>query len=174
MKRLILSLAFSALALCAQDNVLSNEARAAWNRTKGNILGAAEKMPADAYSFKPTPESMSFQDLVTHTADAGMESCSMFNGEAKKLGAAQKTTKAEIVEALKAAMAECDTAYGALTDAKASEMFESRRGPMSRMGALYQNTIHLEHEYAQMAVHIRLKGLVPPSSERRPGMGKKK
>ena len=82
LKRLVVSLALSALSLCAQDNPLSNEARMSWNRTKGNLLGAAEKMPADAYSFKPTPESMSFQDLVTHTADSGMGACSMFNGEA--------------------------------------------------------------------------------------------
>ena len=73
------------------------------------------------------------------------------------------------MEALKAGLAECDTAYGALTDAKASEMIEGRGGQRSRLGTLYGNTIHMEHEYAQMAVHLRLKAVVPPSSEGRMG-----
>ncbi|MDX1983438.1 MAG: DinB family protein, partial [Bryobacteraceae bacterium] len=166
--------ALSTLALLAQDNPLSTEAQQSWARTKGNIIAAAEKMPEDAYGFKPAPESQSFQVLVAHTADSAMGACSAFNGARKQAGAASKTSKAEVVDALKSAMAECDTAYGSLTDAKASEMIEGRRGRTSRLGALYGNTIHLEHEYAQMAVHFRLKGLVPPSSEGRGGMGKKK
>jgi hypothetical protein len=46
-------------------------------------------------------------------------------------------------------------------------MIEGRRGSRSRLGTLWGNTVHIEHEYAQMAVHLRLKGIVPPSSERR-------
>lgn len=153
--------------LIAQDNPLSNEARQAWARTKGNVLGAAEKMPDDGYSFKPTPESQSFRDLVAHTADSAMGACSSYNGERKQAGAASKTTKADLTSALSAAMDECDKAYESLTDDKATDMIEGRGGKRTRLGSLYGNTIHIEHEYAQMAVHLRLKGLVPPSTERR-------
>ena len=48
-------------------------------------------------------------------------------------------------------------------------IFEARGGQRSRLGTLYGNTIHMEHEYAQMAVHLRLKAVVPPSSEGRMG-----
>ncbi len=174
MIRVLALSALTAASVLAQDNPLSSEAQQAWARTGGNVVAAAEKMPEDGYSFKPAPESQSFQELVTHTADSAMGACSMYNGEMKKLGAASKTGKSEIVAALKAAMAECDKAYGSLTDAKASEMIEGRRGRSSRLGALYGNTVHIEHEYAQMAVHLRLKGMVPPSTERRGMMGGKK
>jgi uncharacterized damage-inducible protein DinB len=162
------------LLALAQGDPLSNEARQIWTRTKGNLIAAAEKMPEDAYDFKPAPESQSFKVLVAHTADSAMGVCSGFNGERKQAGAASKTSKAELVESLKAALAECDTAYGALSDAKSTEMIEFRGGQRSRLGVLYQNTVHMEHEYAQMAVHLRLKGQVPPSSEGRGGMMRKK
>ena len=168
MKRIAVLAALGASALLAQDT-LSTEAKQAWDRTKNNLIGAAEKMDEANYDFKPAPESQSFKVLVAHTADSAMGVCSGFNGERKQLGAASKATKAELVEALKTAIAECDTAYGSLTDAKAIEMIEARGGQRSRLGVLYGNTIHMEHEYAQMAVHLRLKSVVPPSSEGRMG-----
>lgn len=168
MNKIVILGAIGASALLAQD-ALSNEARQSWNRTKNNLIAAAEKMDEANYDFKPTPESQSFKVLVAHTADSAMGVCSGFNGDPKKLGAASKTSKADLVEAIKTAMAECDKAYGALTDAKATEMIEFRGGQRSRLGVLYGNTIHMEHEYAQMAVHLRLKGVVPPSSDRSGG-----
>ncbi|HKE26633.1 MAG TPA: DinB family protein [Bryobacteraceae bacterium] len=172
----VFGLALGAMAvLDAQDapaNPLSTEARGAWTRTINNAVAAAEKMPEDAYTFKPTPESMSFRDLVAHTADSAMGACSAFNGERKTAGAAQMTSKADLVGAMKAAQAECEKAYS-LDDAKAVEMMTGGRGgPRSRLGTLWGNTVHIEHEYAQMAVQLRLKGLVPPSSEGRGGMGR--
>ena len=156
-----------ACLLSAQEGPLSSEAQQAYNRTKGNLLAAADKMPEEHYGFKPAPESQSFKDLVAHTADSAAGVCSSFNGEPKKIGAASETTKADLITALKEGLAECDKAYSSLTDAKATEMIEARGGKRPRLGVLYGNAIHLEHEYAQMAVHLRLKGLVPPSSERR-------
>ena len=159
-------------ALHAQDNPLSTEARQSWTRTKTNLLAAAEKMPEENYTYKPAPESQSFRDLVAHTADSAMGQCSGYNGERKQAGAAAMNAKADLVGAIKAAMAECDKAYESLTDAKATEMIPGRGGNRSRLGTLWGNTVHMEHEYAQMAVHFRLKSLVPPSSEGRGG-GKK-
>ena len=165
----VLSLAAVAAAcmLPAQEGPLSTEANQAYTRTKNNLLAAAEKMPEEHYGFKPAPESQSFKDLVAHTADSAAGACSSFNGELKKIGAAAKTAKAELVAALKEGLAECDKAYSSMTDAKATEMIEARGGKRPRLSVLYGNAIHLEHEYAQMAVHLRLKGQVPPSSERR-------
>ena len=64
-------------------------------------------------------------------------------------------------------MPQCESAYGTLTDSNATDMIAGRRGQSPRIGLLYRNTIHIEHEYAQMAVHMRFNGLVPPSSEGR-------
>ena len=51
-------------------------------------------------------------------------------------------------------------------------MTGGRGGPRSRLSTLWGNTVHIEHEYAQMAVHLRVKGVVPPSSEGRGGPGR--
>ena len=160
-----------AAVLNAQSNPLSTEAQQAWNRTMNNVVAAAEKMPDDGYAYKPTPESMSFRDLVAHTADSAMGSCSAINGERKNAGAAQMQSKSDLVGALKAAQAECEKAYTP-DDAKAVQAMAGGRGPArSRLTTLWGNTVHIEHEYAQMAVQLRLKGLVPPSSEGRGGRG---
>jgi uncharacterized damage-inducible protein DinB len=163
---LLTSLVFGCAGLYSQTDPLSTEVKQAWTRTMGNVVAAAEKMPEDGYAYKPTPESMSFRDIVAHVADSAMGSCSALNGERKNAGAAQMQTKAELAGALKAAQAECDKAY-TLTDAKAVEMITGGRGgSRSRLSTLWGNTVHIEHEYAQMAVHLRLKGIVPPSSDR--------
>ncbi len=167
MKRLFCALLFAALPLLAQDNPLSTEVQQAWGRTINNAVAAAEAMPEDKYDYKPSEESMSFRDLVAHTADSATGACSAYNGEMRRAGARDMTAKAELVAAMKGAKAECEMAYGSLTDAKATEMIQGRRGQRSRLGALYGNAIHIEHEYAQMAVHLRLNGVVPPSTANR-------
>src|SRR5687767_10566499 len=100
--------------LAAQENPLASEAQQSWTRTKNNLIGAAEKMAEENYSYKPAPESQSFKDLVAHTADSAMGVCSGYNGEPRKLGAASKTAKADLVAALKEGIAECDKAYSSL------------------------------------------------------------
>src|SRR4051812_3267234 len=91
----------------AQESSLASEAQQAWNRTKNNLLAAAEKMPEENYSFKPSPESQSFKDLVAHTADSAGGVCSGYNGQRRQLGASSKTSKADLVAALKEGVAEC-------------------------------------------------------------------
>lgn len=155
----------------ATGNPLSSEVQQAWNRTINNAVAAADKMPEENYNFKPTPESMSFRDLVAHTADSAMGSCSGLSGDRKSAGAAKMQTKTELVGAMKAAQAECEKAY-TLTDAQATEMITGGRGPArTRLSSLWGNVVHIEHEYAQMAVQLRLKGVVPPSTAARGNMG---
>ncbi len=79
--------------------------------------------------------------------------------------AGTKTAKADLVAAMKESVAECDAAFEMLTDANAAEMIKTPRGQRTRLGALVGNTIHDNEEYGYMAVYMRLKGIVPPSSE---------
>ena len=160
-------LAAASSPAAAQDNPLSTEVRQSWTRTFGNVAAAAEKMPDEHYSFKPAAESQSFRDMVAHIADAAMGACTGMTGERRTAGAREMTAKADLVGAIKAAGAECEKAYGALTDATAAQMVTGPRGSLTRLGTAYRNVIHIEHEYAKMTVHFRLKGLVPPSSEGR-------
>jgi hypothetical protein len=145
---------------------LSSEAKQGYTRIKNNMLKMAEKVPEDGYSFKPTPDIKTFAQNLAHVADAQMGACSAVNGAQKSAGAASKTSKADLVAALKDSIAECDKAFDALTDATATQMIKTRRGEQTKLGALVGNTIHINEMYGYMAVYMRLKGLVPPSSEK--------
>jgi uncharacterized damage-inducible protein DinB len=142
--------------------------RAYYNGVKNNILKAADKMPDDGYDFKPTPEQRSFGGWIAHVADAQTAGCSRVLGTPKTPGAASKTTKADLVAALKDSFDTCDAAYAGLTDANANDPVQSFRGPTTRLASLAGNVAHDNECYGSMAVYMRLKGVVPPSSEGRP------
>jgi hypothetical protein len=141
--------------------------RQTYDNIKNNLLKAADKMPADAYDFKPTPEERSFGGWVAHVADAQTAGCSRVLGAPKTPGAASKTSKADLVAALKDSFDTCDAAYAALTDANANDTVQSFRGPATRLASLAGNAGHDNECYGAMAVYMRLKGIVPPSSEPR-------
>jgi hypothetical protein len=151
----------------ASPNPLSSEAKQAYTAIKNNLTKMAEKMPEENYAFKPTPDIRTFGQLVAHVADSQARTCSAVKGEQKAVNAASKTSKEELVAALKESFAICDAAFDGLTDATAVEMIRSPRGQRSKLGALVGNTTHDNEEYGYMAVYLRLKGVVPPSSEAR-------
>ena len=166
---MVLAAAFAATcALQAQTgNPLITEAKQAYTNIKNNLLKMAEKMPEEHYGFKLTPEVRTFGQLVAHVADAQTRTCPAVKGEQKPANAASKTSKADLVAALKESFAECDNAFDSLTDATATEMIKGPRGQRSKLGALVGITTHDNEEYGYMAVYLRLKGIVPPSSEGR-------
>jgi DinB superfamily len=139
--------------------------RQSYNAIKNNLMKAADKMPDDGYSFKPTPEERNFGGWVAHVADAQTAGCSRALGTPKTPSAGSKTSKSDLVAALKDSFDICDQAYGALTDANANDTVQSFRGPMTRLAALAGNVVHDNECYGSMAVYLRLKGIVPPSSE---------
>lgn len=147
-----------------------------YNQVKTSITNAADAMPEANYSFKPVPEEMSFGEWVAHVADVQVRQCSTVNGAIKTVDAASKKTKAEMVAALKQSFDECDAAFGALTDANALEAVGTGRGNAARAGQLAYVTAHDNEAYGSMAVYMRLKGIVPPSTAARaaaaPGRGR--
>jgi hypothetical protein len=158
--------AAAAFSLQAQTAPLIGEAKQAYTGIKNNLMKAAEKMPEENYGFKPVAEIRSFGQEVAHVADAQIRNCSALNGDAKTPGAASKTAKADLVAALKESFAECDKAFDGTTEANAMEMTKGAR-PRTRIGVLIGNTTHDNEMYGAMAVYMRLKGIVPPSSEGR-------
>jgi len=148
-------------------NPLSADVKQMYNGVKNNLVKMAEKMPEEHYAFKATPEIRTFSQLVAHVADSQARTCSAVNGEQKAVNAGSKTSKADLVAALKESFAMCDKAVDSLTDAKASEVIAMGQRQSSRLGALTRMVSHSNEEYGYMAVYLRLKGIVPPSSEGR-------
>jgi uncharacterized damage-inducible protein DinB len=164
----IVPLAALAFACTLQaQNPLSTEAKQAYNNIKNNLTRAAEKMPDDAYEFKASPDIRTFGALIAHVAQSQMGTCSAVNGAMKKSDAASKTAKADLVTALKDSFAECDKAFDSLTDANATQMIKGQRGERSRLGMLVGVITHDNEEYGYLAVYMRVKGVVPPSSDRK-------
>ena len=131
-----------------------------------NVVGAAEEMPEANYSFKPTPDVRSFGQLVGHVADAQYLFCSIALGEKNPAPGIEKnkTTKDDLVQALKDAVAYCDKAYSGLTDAQATALVKMFGNETAKLTALSVNTAHSDEHYGNMVTYLRLKGLVPPSS----------
>jgi DinB superfamily len=151
-----------------------------YNGIKNNLEKAADAMPEDGYSFKPTPVERDFGGWVAHVAQAQLGSCSRIGGQTpdadtmKMLqGVASGTaaSKATLVAALKKSFDACDAAYNGLTDQNAADSVPYFRGSASRISALAGNVAHDNECYGSMAVYLRLKGVTPPSSEGRGGMG---
>ncbi len=153
-------------------NPLTDELRDSYAIFKNNFTKMAARMPADKYSFKPVPEVENFAQRMAHIIEANTRACAGLKGESKTSGARGKTTKAELVPALKESFDYCDPVFGTITDATAVQMVDGRIGnpPMaagtvrSRLSVLYNIVRHSNEMYGYMAVYLRLNGVVPPST----------
>jgi uncharacterized damage-inducible protein DinB len=157
----------------ASSNPITASEKGFYTVVSGEVIAAAEKMPEQNYSFKPTPEVRSFGQLVGHVADAQYLFCSMASGEPNPKKAIEKTmtTKADLVSALKDAVAYCNKAYAGMTDAQGSQMVKMFNYDLARLTVFSVNTAHTDEHYGNMVTYLRIKGIVPPSSEKRPSQG---
>jgi uncharacterized damage-inducible protein DinB len=140
------------------------------------VIGAAQKMPEENYSFKPTPEVRSFGQLVGHVANASYMFCSQALGEANPMKdniEKTKTSKADLVAGLKDAVAYCNKAFDSMTDTKGSQMVKFFNFNMAKLTLFSLNTAHTDEHYGNMVTYLRLKGIVPPTSENPPTQGSK-
>lgn len=134
------------------------------------VVAAAAKMPEENYTFKPTAEVRSFGQLVGHVADANYMFCSQAAGEANPSKDIEKTktSKADLVAALKDAVAYCSKAFDGMTDTKGSEMVKFMGFDLAKLTLFSINTAHTDEHYGNMVTYLRLKGIVPPTSEKQP------
>jgi len=152
--------------LHAQDP-MSKETKGLYKEVKGDILKSAEKMPESSYGFKPSPEVRNYGAVLGHIVDAQYFFCGAAKGETKDSKVEKEvTTKAGLIEALKASFAYCDTAYDALSDRTGATMMKFGRGERSLSGILNYNVAHDFEHYGNIVTYLRIKGLVPPSSEK--------
>ena len=137
-----------------------------YETVKSYVLRAAEQMPESDYAYKPTETVRSFGQLVGHVADAQQMICAGALGEAAPTTSVERTatTKAALVAGLRASIATCDRAY-AQADAAALQPMSLFGQQTTRLGALALNGAHSFEHYGNMVTYLRMKGLVPPSSQ---------
>jgi uncharacterized damage-inducible protein DinB len=158
-----------AQALAQAESPLTAAAKFQFDLTRGNIVKAAEKMPDDQYDFKPTPDVRSFGGVVAHVADANFMICSRAAGEdnpSKDSVEKTKTTKADLVKALNESFDYCAGAFAKMDDASGAVKTKFFGAEQPKLAVLWFNTVHNYEHYGNMVTYMRMKGLVPPSSER--------
>src|ERR1700745_3989108 len=152
-------------------NPITASEKGFYSFVSGAVVGAAQKMPEENYGFKPTPEVRSCGQLVGHVADASYMFCSLSLGEANPAKAIEKTktAKADLVAAVKDAGAYCNKAFDSMTDARGSQMVKFMNFDIAKLTVFSLNTAHTDEHYGNMVTYLRLKGIVPPTSENPPG-----
>ncbi len=153
----------------AQDNPLSAHNRFGYGMIKIILLRSAEKMPEESYGFRPTEAVRSYGQIVGHLADAQYTFCSAALGEKNPALALRveknKTSKADLVAALKDAFAYCDGAYDRMTDAAGVQTVKLMGMDTPKLFVLTGNLMHSAEHYGNLVTYMRMKNIVPPTSE---------
>jgi uncharacterized damage-inducible protein DinB len=150
-----------------QSNPFTANTRFNYLGGKAVLLRTAEQVPEEYYSFKPTDAVRSFGEILGHVADAQYSFCSIARGEKNPLPNIEKTktSKADLIAALKEAFAYCDKTYEGMTDSIGAEMVKFMGFDTPKLGVLIGNNQHVSEHYGNLVTYMRLKKIVPPSSD---------
>ena len=179
MRKILLTIPLCLLALAAfsqdkpsSDNPFSAMNKHSYERTKGILLRSAEKMPEENYSFKPADSVRTYGQIIGHLADAQYLFCSSATGEKNPSPNVEKTktAKADLIAALKEGFAYCDKVYDSMTDATATQSANFFGNQIPKYMVLNINVGHNMEHYGNLVTYMRIKGVVPPTSEQQGAM----
>jgi len=159
----------SALVAAQSDNSgYTGSLRSSWNRITRLVAASAEAMPEANYSFRPTSDVRTFGELIGHLANEHYMICSGVKGEKnpqESVDFEKKTAKADLVKALQESNAYCDAVYGSLTDTPKLTQPATAGRRDTPFSSLLMNVTHDSEHYGNVITYLRMKGLVPPSSQ---------
>ncbi len=161
------ALILSPAAAFAQATPFTEAVKAQLAQIKTPITRTAEKVGEDLYAFKPTPEVRSLGQLIGHIADGNYGICGMASGLKPTASGIEKSTtsKAALQKALADSFTFCEQALASMDDKKAVETIKAFGTVQPRLMVLAFNNSHLNEHYGNLVTYMRLKGIVPPSSE---------
>lgn len=171
MKRtLAVALVLFASAAFAQDkNPVTSAVKEILPRQQKNLVAAAEAMPADKYSYKPSEGQMTYGHLMLHIIESNNLFCSKVSDmPAPKPPVELKETdgKDKLVTAMKASFDFCTTALAKTDDSKLSdeiELFGGRKGTRA-FGLIVLTSSWADH-YGAASQYLRLNGILPPTAQ---------
>jgi uncharacterized damage-inducible protein DinB len=155
------------VAVWSQQNPLSAFTKRVYGYQKDILLRSAEKMPEENYSFRPVDTVRTYGQIIGHLADAQYLFCSKVLDEKNPEPKIEqtKTSKEDLIAALKTAFVYCDKAYDGMTDPSGSQIVKMFGTDTPRLGVLDFNNVHNMEHYGNLVTYMRIKGIVPPSSE---------
>lgn len=171
---LVIGLTLFPLAVGAQEPGvrigLADGLKARYAESRLNLMEQAERMPEEAYAFRPTPPVRTFAQVLAHAADTQMLACANLSGVPNPVAdrnlEQELRSKTEVVRALADSFALCDEAFAATTDENAVQFVRQGGVEMPRAAVLYFLLGHNAEMYGVGTVYLRLNDLVPPSTER--------
>jgi uncharacterized damage-inducible protein DinB len=149
--------------------------QAMFGTIRRDLADAAETMPAEDYSFKPSAEIRSFAQLIGHVIGGNFFFCSQAQSAAMPATTnfERVAEKAALIKGLTEALAYCDSVYQSTTDGNFNDAVTVKGFPgmnpntMTTRGAVLMfNTTHDNEHYGNIVIYLRLKGKVPPSTAR--------
>lgn len=165
---LLLIAVLTGLPLAAQDSLMFiSEARQQYKNISDNLLQTAEKMPAENYQFRPTPDSLSFGEWIREVSASQQDVCSAVSSKRVQMTGIDPRGKAELIDMLQRSIHSCDAAYTSVNPFTASQEIGFAGSRHSRLGLLFLNVSHDYEVYGNLSTYLRLKGLVPPSVKAR-------
>jgi hypothetical protein len=148
---------------------LSGATISSYTSIQRDVLEAAELMPEADYSFKPTPETRPFGQLISHLALSQFNACALLRGgPSPKAGEKEETprSKAALVALLKESAAFCNPLVTTMTDEGMLQLMKVGPNEGPRGLVAIGLSVHGNEVYGTMAVYLRLKGIVPPTTAR--------
>jgi hypothetical protein len=165
----------TALAVVAQSkpatpvaNPVVSAVRQLEERQSKNLIAAAEEMPADKYSYRPTPEQITFAHLIMHSAQANNTFCSGIAGDpAHEMKLSESDSKEALTKALKDSFTYCEQVLAKADDSALGQsvtLFEGQTA--TRASALIRLASGWADHYGAAAMYLRLNNLLPPSAKK--------
>ncbi len=157
--------AVAPVAEAADKGVESINAR--WAAAKAFTMLVADAMPAESYSYKPTPEMRSFGELMVHIGQAQVYYAGRFSKTAvpDDMKAPKEATKAAAMKYLAATFDYCGGGLTALTTADLDKAYPGRPNTPALSGwdLILNAFIHTSHHRGYADVYLRMKGVTPPT-----------
>ena len=164
----LLAFAQAAPPAAPSASPVSDAVRGGLARYAKNMPAAADAMPADKFSFKPTADQITFGHLTLHIADSNFLFCSKISGvaapDAPKL--AETDSKEKLVANVKASFAFCDSVLGKIDDSHLSDsiaVFPNRS--FTRAGTMFILIGSWADHYSAQSMYLRLNGVLPPTAQ---------
>jgi len=156
-------------ALSAQSATLNAELLKDWTDQKTTMMKIAEAMPEEKFSYKSTPPQRDYGQQILHVAGGNIMYLRFFGGKAAAPTINRNaTSKAEILKALADSFDYGTALIKEQTDQSMMQVVQTNQflGPSSKARVIYFLIGHTWDIYGQMAVYLRLNGVVPPASQR--------
>jgi hypothetical protein len=142
--------------------------QAGYRGSVANLREAAERMPPAEYGFKPSTmaEARTFAAVIGYAADGILAECAIARGVTRPLGSIERSaaTKVAVMRELADAVAFCDPAFAALTEASTAEFVSKGPGELARGAVLAELRAHNAEMFGISTVYLRAKNLVSPGS----------